>query len=643
MFDSMATMKIPAYAKVRIPNMPGKITFSERDSGAVYVLLQYDRVYDPKRKFNIAKRVLIGRVADGEAREWLYPNKNFPKYFPDVKLSPLFGDEPKPQVKSETQGKAAAEAEAEAKADAQPQEKTEHRPEPPRARSNVQHAGSFIVIENVAKTYGLPEMMQKSFGEKSGIMLDFAQYMVIAGENAAQHFPAFARDHILFNKDMRVYSDSTLSRVFSDITKDQIIDFLDSWNEKQDHESRIYVSYDSTNKNTQAGDIDFAEFGHAKDDPKTPIVNIGVGYDTNNRVPLFYETYPGSIPDVNQLKHMIDKAKSYNYENIGIILDRGYFSKSNIEYMDEKGYQFLMMVKGCKPLVSELIKDNYGTFEDNRKYIIGDTGLHGITIQRHLYEGDQKMRYFHLVFSPEKMLAERREFERELKTMAVELQKVEQTDTEIGEPYKKYFDCRFRTVKGSDGEEKQVFLYATENTEATTERLRQCGYFCLISSEQMPTERAYDLYKGRDASEKLFRADKTALGAGAMRVHSNEAMETKTLVEFVALIIRNRIYNLLKDEMRRLPVRKNFMTVPAAMRELEKIEMTRRNGNEYQLDFTLTKTQKAILRSFGLDEEEVKKRTAAYRERLRTVDDRIQPDNEAEDEEDAQAEKFEDC
>lgn len=245
-------------------------------------------------------------------------------------------------------------------------------------------------------------MMQKSFGEKSGIMLDFAQYMVIAEENAAQHFPAFARNHILFNEDMRVYSDSTLSRTFAEVTKDQIIDFLDSWNEKQDHESRIYVSYDSTNKNTQAGDIDFAEFGHAKDDPKTPIVNIGVGYDTNNRVPLFYETYPGSIPDVNQLKHMIEKAENYHYKNIGIILDRGYFSKSNIEYMDEKGYQFLMMVKGCKPLVSELIKDNYGTFEDNRKYIIGDTGLHGITIQRHLYEGDQKMRYFHLVFSPEK-------------------------------------------------------------------------------------------------------------------------------------------------------------------------------------------------------------------------------------------------
>ena len=28
----------------------------------------------------------------------------------------------------------------------------------------------------------------------------------------------------------------------------------------------IYISYDSTNKNSQAGDIDLVEFGHPKDD-----------------------------------------------------------------------------------------------------------------------------------------------------------------------------------------------------------------------------------------------------------------------------------------------------------------------------------------------------------------------------------------
>ncbi|WP_314730956.1 hypothetical protein [Oribacterium parvum] len=40
------------------------------------------------------------------------------------------------------------------------------------------------------------------------------------------------------------------------------------WNESVTHKNRIYISYDSTNKNCQAGDIDLAEFGHAKDDKR---------------------------------------------------------------------------------------------------------------------------------------------------------------------------------------------------------------------------------------------------------------------------------------------------------------------------------------------------------------------------------------
>ena len=36
---------------------------------------------------------------------------------------------------------------------------------------------------------------------------------------------------------------------------------------------RIYISYDSTNKNCQAGDIDIVEFGAAKVDAGLPIFN----------------------------------------------------------------------------------------------------------------------------------------------------------------------------------------------------------------------------------------------------------------------------------------------------------------------------------------------------------------------------------
>ena len=39
--------------------------------------------------------------------------------------------------------------------------------------------------------------------------------------------------------------------------------FLDDWNKSRDHKDRIYISYDSTNKNCQSGDIDILEYGKA--------------------------------------------------------------------------------------------------------------------------------------------------------------------------------------------------------------------------------------------------------------------------------------------------------------------------------------------------------------------------------------------
>lgn len=59
--------------------------------------------------------------------------------------------------------------------------------------------------------------------------------------------------------------------------------------------------------------------------------------------------------------------------------------------------------------------------------------------------------------------------------------------------------------------------------------------------------------------------------------------------------------------MIRLESRSKFLTVPAAIRELEKIEMVRRNVGRYKLDHAVTKAQKIILISFGLDETNISK------------------------------------
>jgi hypothetical protein len=55
--------------------------------------------------------------------------------------------------------------------------------------------------------------------------------------------------------------------------------------------------------------------------------------------------------------------------------------------------------------------------------------------------------------------------------------------------------------------------------------------------------------RNRDASEKLFRGYKSYLGERSMRTFHDEPTHAKIFIEFIALIIRNKIYTCLNDRM----------------------------------------------------------------------------------------------
>lgn len=148
------------------------------------------------------------------------------------------------------------------------------------------------------------------------------------------------------------------------------------------------------NKNCEAGNISMVEFEAAKIDAGLPIFNYAVGYDLTNSEHLMYEKYPGSINDVSQLQFMVEKVKGYGYKNIGFILDRGYFSKENLRFMDNNG--FIIMVKGCKEFISEQVRKQKGTFENDWENQIAEFGVYGKTVHTFVYTADTKKRYVHI-------------------------------------------------------------------------------------------------------------------------------------------------------------------------------------------------------------------------------------------------------
>ena len=544
---------------VKIPFVRGKIT-RRKKKDVVYIEYEYDRIYDPVRQYTFPKRVTIGKLSETDP-ELMQPNQNFLKYFPDAEL---------PETKNRT------------------------------SRSRCLRVGAYFVLRKIIEEYNLAELLGGYFEQRDlGLFLDLAVYSIIAENNAAQYYPDYIYNHPLFTNGMKQYSDSTVSDFLNSVTDDQSIGVLNSWNETRNHLEKIYISYDSTNKNCQAGDIEMVEFGHPKVDVGQPVFNYAVAYDTHNQEPLFYEKYPGSLNDISQLQFMLDKAFGYGYKKIGFILDRGYFSCENIQYMDKCGYSFVIMVKGMASLVNELVLQHKGTFESKRVNNIYEYGVYGKTVKHRLYAGDKKERYFHLYHSISKESAERAGIENRLNQMTLYLKKYQNKVKEFGPGFEKYFNLHY-------DEKTQAFVLPEERCSVVERELDLAGYFCIITSEKMSAKEAIELYKSRDTSEKLFRGDKSYLGNKSIWVYSEESARAKIFVEFVAMILRCRMYTKLKEEMKNLEKKPNYMTVPVALKELEKIEMVRQLDNVYRLDHAVTANQKTILNAFGLDANHIK-------------------------------------
>ena len=555
---------------VKMPHAPGKIV-CQKKGDTTYVYYEIDRTYDPEKKYTAPKRVTIGKRSKADM-DMIQPNENFLRFFPEESL---------------------------------PEEKDRS------SRSSCLRIGSFIVLRQLMKESRIQEILGMYLKPKDvGLFLDLTAYSIITEGNAAQYYPDYAYNHPLFTEKMKIYSDSKISDFLKSLTIEQSTGFLNEWNSTRDHRQKIYISYDSTNKNCQAGDIEIAEFGHAKDDKNLPIFNYSIAYDTTNREPLFYEQYPGSINDVSQFQFMLDKAKSYGYKKVGFILDRGYFSKKNIDFMDQNGYSFVIMVKGIASLIRQLITENKGSFEEEWNNSISEYGVYGKTIKRRLYASDNQERYFHLYYNSSRASSQKREIEESVTEMKTYLMNHKNEKRTFGPAYHKYFVLHY----DKDGE---TFLFPEDKTRVVSDELKLCGYFAIITSEKMSAKEAINLYKSRDASEKLFRGDKSYLGDKSLRVHSSESIASKIFIEFIALIIRCSIYTHLKDALKKMDQKPNYMTVPAALRELEKIEMVRQLDDVYRLDHAVTAKQKTILEAFGINADHVKYRAACISEELK--------------------------
>ena len=539
-----------AYRKIIRP----KGTSSSVQKGGIYVYATVEKRYDREKKYNNNKRVCIGKMIDNE---YMMPNDKFSEFFPDIEID-------------ETADEA--------------------------SMSDTVKVGTTFLIDHFFSKTQMDKLLGNVFPETADYLQDLVTYNLITEDNVMQYYDAFTFEHRIVGT--KAISDTSISRLLKETDTEGIELFLRAWNQLHKNREAVYISYDSTNINTTAEGIEMAEYGHAKEDNDIPVVNYSVAYDQDRSIPLFYETYPGSIIDNTQCDVMVEKAKEYGHEKVGFILDRGYFSAGNIKHLTKQGYAFLMMAKGNAKFVRDAVEEVRLAIRLSVKYYIAEHEVYGTTVKRKLFNED-KARYFHIYYDDVRAAQEREVFLRRLKkTEEVLERKVEKklSRKEDLRSYEKYYLLKF---------DDNGYFQSYKRRDSTIQKeLDKFGYFVLITSEKMTASEALSKYRDRDAIEKLFRTIKSLLGMDTFRVHETASMEGKSFLAFLASIIWNEMYLAMKPLKKEEKDRKHY-TVPAMMKEMEKIFITKDAKGNYRKKYALTARQKKILRAFSLEEKDL--------------------------------------
>lgn len=518
-----------------------------KNSDTEYVYYTESVSYSSKIKASRPKRIAIGKLNEDGL---LIPNKNYERIFGMVSL------------------------------------------EVPSERGDSLSVGPQFIVSQIIENNELKEILDSVFEQDASKILDIATYMIMSENNVMQYFEDYGYRHTLFNE--KNFTDNTISHLLGRLKLTDIDTFIKAWvkiNQRKD----IYIAYDSTNMNSVAGEIELSEFGLAKDNSDLPQVNVSLAYNQEDQVPLFYELYPGSIIDNTECKKMVDRARYYGCEDVGFILDRGYFSKSNIRYFEENQFKYIIMAKSNAQFIQSIIEEYGASLKHGHSNYLEDMNLYGITSEVDLFKTKTKQ-YVHLYYNGiqaeyDKLTIHDR-WRKMDKTLDEKIEKKLKRKEDIKQ-YEKYYKLKF--------DDYGYFQNFQRKDQAFKKLMNQVGYFAIITSEKMSALEALNAYRDRDAIEKIFRMEKSYLGNDVFRVHSNVRLESKMFISFIALIIRNEIYQKMKPLYQKN--RKDY-TVPKVIREIERLSLTKMSDEKYHVRYQLTKNQKKILKAFNTTEKE---------------------------------------
>jgi transposase len=451
--------------------------------------------------------------------------------------------------------------------------------EPETLTSNRAYIGSTWLLEQIAASTGITADLVETFGEDISTKVQSLAMFLCCEDTPIYRFKLWSNRHRHpYGKDI---PSQRASELFASISPEQTATFF-----KRQAARRAdgeYWAYDTTSISSHSELIEPVEAGYNKEGDDFNQFNLLLLFGENSNLPFYYRVVRGSVPDVSTVDTMIGEAGLLELRKMKYCMDRGFYSKANMDAFYASHSKFLVGGRISLKFVQQLLTAELRESMISERNLLKSHDVYGTTILYPWKTADSLSHrmYVHLYYDPIRATRAKLEFDAGLSEMRNRLESGEEVPS--GTRFRKYFD-----VKRGHG------ISVKLRTDEVEKAKLNLGWFVLLGNETKTAAEALDIYRNRDVVEKAFGDLKGRLNFRRPYVHTRETLDGKLFVEFIALILLSYIKKHMQDSSLF-----SKYTMAELLDELELIESIEKKG-KVVLD-EITKKQLSIFDAMGVD------------------------------------------
>lgn len=451
--------------------------------------------------------------------------------------------------------------------------------------------GAAYLLDQIGEQTGVTADLKACFPDTYQQMLSIAYYLILEENNALYRLPHWQKLH--WHPFAQDIPSQRSSELFQSIEEEERMAFFKKQGKRR--MEKEYWAFDTTSISSYSDLLKQVKKGRNKEHDPLPQLNLALLFGEQSGLPFYYRKLPGNVTDVTTIKQLMGEFDVLGYQKVKVLLDRGFYSRDNINALYKHHQKFLIGVKLGLNYVKEVLEDERENLSlwTNLEPQFGTYGICKKIAwdyeQKRPYKGDvlkeKKRAYLFLFYNPEKAAKDQVEMNDYLTSLQQDLLENKKKDYRQKD-YEKYFDVTETPKRGRKVKPKE---------EVMREATKNYGYFALLSNEVNDPFEALSLYRSKDIVEKGFGNLKDRLDMRRFEVSSELALNGKLFVEFIALIY----LSYLKKKMQEAALFEKW-TIQGLLDELDIIELLEAPGHGRVLG-EITKKQKELYQKLGVN------------------------------------------